>query len=136
MGPDWHGSVLLPAALADAIVLQARRESPLETCGLLVGRAGVVVRLVPTTNAEASPTRYTIPAVEHLAAVRAARHDGLEVVGAYHSHPRSDAVPSVTDVGHAFPNFVFVIAGLEPEAALRAWQLVDGNFVELRLVGT
>ncbi len=49
---------------------------------------------------------------------------------------RSVAVPSPTDTAEAFPGFIFVIAGLVPAPHLRAWHLVDGNFAELRLVGT
>ena len=129
-------SVYLPAAAADAILAHAWRDVPHEACGLLIGTVLTVTRLAPTANADDSATRYTIPAAQHFAAIRQARSDGLEVIGAYHSHPRSEAVPSPTDTATAFPGFVFVIAGLVPQPQLRAWHLVDGNFVELRLVRT
>ena len=57
------------------------------------------------------------------------------MVGAYHSHPRSTAVPSATDVAEGFGNFVFVIAGLSVEPPeLTAWQWTDGNFAAVPLV--
>lgn len=126
----------MPAAVSAAILAHAKREVPREACGLLVGRDGTVVRAVPTDNADDSPWRYTIPPDQHFAALHAARGDGLAVIGAYHSHPRSAAVPSATDTAEGFADFVFVIAGLAPDAHLRAWQLVAGNFAELRLVRT
>lgn len=129
-------AVQIPTAVADAVVAHAVRDLPCEACGLLVGRDTAVVRLAPATNAEASATRYAIAPDQHFAAIRAARHDGLEVIGAYHSHPRGAAIPSATDTAEAFSGFVFLIAGLSPEPHLRAWHLVDGNFAELRLVRT
>ncbi len=129
----------IPATVVAAMLEHAERDAPLEACGLLLGarRASVlVVRVVPTANAEASSTRYAIPAEQHFSVLRLARAEGLDVVGAYHSHPRGTPVPSPTDLAEAFPNFVFVIAGLAPGPQVRAWHLVDGNFAELSLVRT
>jgi len=89
-------------------------------------------------NSAASPlSRYTINPEDHFAAIRAARAAGLEVVGAYHSHPASEAVPSATDRAEAFPHFLFVIVSLAaPAPAVRGWTLVEGNFASVRLVRT
>ena len=113
-------SVQIPAAAAVAILAHAERDVPREACGLLVGAGATVARHEPATNADASTTRYRIPVAQHFAVVRAARRDGFDVIGAYHSHPRSAAVPSVTDTAEAFPGFVFLIAGLVPGPHLRA----------------
>ncbi len=129
-------SLDLPESAAAAMLAHAARDAPQEACGLLVGVGHAVVHVVPTANAEASPTRYTIPAEQHFAALREARAAGLTVIGAYHSHPRGLAEPSPTDAATAFPDFVFVIAGLSPAPQLRAWRFAEGNFVELRLVRT
>lgn len=126
----------LPESAAAAMLAHAERDAPHEACGLLIGVGHAVVRVVPTDNAEASPTRYTIPADAHFAALRQARAEDLAVLGAYHSHPRGPAEPSATDAATAFAGFVFVIAGLAPAPHLRAWRFADGNFVELRLVRT
>jgi proteasome lid subunit RPN8/RPN11 len=129
-------TVEIPDLASAAMLAHAEHDAPHEACGLLIGTGRTVVRAVPTANADASATRYTIPADEHFAALRQARAKGLAVIGAYHSHPRGAAEPSPTDAATAFPGFVFVIAGLAPEPHVRAWRFVDGNFVELRLVRT
>ena len=129
-------ALLIPAGECDVILAHAVRDAPREACGLLVGAGGAVIRVAPTANADDSPTRYTVPPDAHLAGIRAARRDGLDVIGAYHSHPRSAADPSPTDTAEAFAGFVFVIAGLVPEPHVRAWHVVEGNFVELRIVRT
>lgn len=119
---------------AAAMVSLARAGAPREVCGLLVGRGRTVVRIVPTGNAAERPTEYAIPPEAHFAAIRAARAEGLEVIGAFHSHPASAANPSPRDAASAFEDFVFLIVGLSPTADLRAWTFADGNFAELALV--
>lgn len=126
----------LSGPLAACLVDEARQAAPREACGLLVGAGRRVVRIVPTANAASSDNRYEIPPEAHFAALRLARRDGLEVLGAYHSHPRSGAVPSPTDAAEAFPHFDFVIVGLVPSPHLRAWRLTGGNFTEVGLVGS
>lgn len=50
---------------------------------------------------------------------------GLTLVGYYHSHPDSPAVPSIYDRDHALPNFVYIITSVEEGKAvdMRAWRL-------------
>jgi proteasome lid subunit RPN8/RPN11 len=129
------GALHLSDTLRAQLVAAARRAAPREACGLLVGTGRRVVRAAETTNAAAAPTKYAIPPDEHFAALRAARRDGLDVIGAFHSHPHSAAVPSATDAAEAFPDFFFVIVGLAPALEVRAWRFERGNFAEVPLVG-
>ena len=50
---------------------------------------------------------------------------GLALVGYYHSHPDSPAIPSEYDREHALPNFVYIITAVKMARAedMRAWQL-------------
>ena len=64
---------------------------------------------------------------------------GLDLGAIYHSHTRSDPVPSETDINlaklgdsdaPAFPDTLYLIVGVKgPEADLRLWSIV-GNTVE------
>ena len=137
--PQVASRVRLPAEVEAAIWAHVRAAAPHEGCGLLLGRPGAVVQAWPARNRLASPTRYEIDPEDHFAAIRLARGAGLEVIGAFHSHPASPAVPSATDLAEAFAGFLVVIASLAPgeaEAALRGWALRDGNFEEITLVRT
>ncbi len=120
----------------DAMLRAAVDAAPREACGLLVGRRREVVRVVPAANSDPSPARYTIAPEDHFAALRAARRDGFEVIGAWHSHPHGGPEPSPTDSAEAAPDFFYLIVGLAPAPAIAVWQLVDGNFVALSLVRT
>ena len=91
----------------------------------------------PTRNVSRDPRRkYLIDPQEHLMVVREARRRELEVLGAYHSHPRSRAVPSDTDRADGFGNFFYLVVGLggPRRAELSAWTWEDGNFIEVPLV--
>ena len=126
----------VPAAVIEAVLAHAAETTPCEACGLVIGAGDMVARAVRARNLAPAETRYEIAPEDHFAAMRAARADGLDVIGAYHSHPATAAVPSPTDRAAAFAGFVFVIAATVPAPHLRAWELVDGNFAERPLVRT
>ncbi len=123
-------------SVESAIVAHARAEAPRECCGLLIGTDTEILDSRAASNLADDPLRrYLIDPHDHLRAVRDARARGLQVIGAYHSHPRSAAVPSATDAAEGFGNFVFVIAGLATETPeLTAWGWTDGNFAAVPLV--
>lgn len=126
----------LGPGVESAIVTHARQRAPHECCGLLLGNRDTIVDALPAANLAADPLRrYLIDPHDHLRALGAARQRGLEVVGAYHSHPRSTAQPSATDAAEAFSSFLFLIVGLAAEPPeLRAWAWSDGNFAPVSLV--
>ena len=119
-----------------AIVEHARQDAPRECCGLLIGESDYVTAAVRAENIADEPTRrYLIEPRDHLKAIRAARDRGLQVVGAYHSHPRSAAIPSATDAAEGFSHFLYVIVSLASEPPdLTAWTWGDGNFTAVPLV--
>lgn len=129
-------AVTIAGTVLDELVAHAIAGAPIEQCGLLIGRSGTVLRAHPARNTDASPRRYTVDPVDHFAALRAARADGLAVIGAWHSHPAGAPVPSATDLSEATPDFLYLIVGLAPAPEVRAWQLVDGNFAARHLVRT
>ena len=125
----------LPRAVLEAIVAHARAEAPLECCGLLIGSADSIEESYPVENTRRSPVAFEVDPAGHFSAIRRARGLGRAVIGAYHSHPRSPAVPSETDVREANdPEFVHVIVSLaldRPE--VRAFRITDGAATELQL---
>ena len=56
--------------------------------------------------------------------------EGWEVA-TYHSHPRSAAEPSQTDINLAtYPNWTYLIVSLDGDPHVRAWRIVDGKVDE------
>jgi proteasome lid subunit RPN8/RPN11 len=117
-----------PSVVAD-MVAHARAEAPRECCGLLIGKGESVVRSVRARNLAAQATRYLIDPEDHFAAIRSARTEGLEVIGAYHSHPSSAPVPSATDIAEANSgsDFLYVIVSLVGDE-VRAYRMERGTF--------
>lgn len=104
---------------------------PYECCGLLLGRYGpngkVVSEVYPISNAReesAKRNRFLITPEELLRGERYARAHDLEVVGFYHSHPESPAVPSQYDLEHAWPTYSYVIVSTSADRAtdLFSWE--------------
>jgi proteasome lid subunit RPN8/RPN11 len=131
--------VTLPAAIRAAIEAQARDEYPLEACGLIPGTGhasagGSALRYVACRNAAASPVRYTVHP-DDLYRVTVETDDADEVIwGIVHSHVRSPAVPSLTDIGLAlYPDALYLLLSLSASPALRAWRIVDGQIHEVEL---
>ncbi len=120
-----------------AILTHARQAAPHECCGLLIGHGDLIAEAVPARNlADAPSTTYVVDPRDHFAAIRSARARSLDVIGAYHSHPRSAAVPSPTDAAGAFTSFLFVIVGLAVDPPeITAWRWIAGNFDQVALVG-
>jgi proteasome lid subunit RPN8/RPN11 len=77
---------------------EAARAHPLECCGLLLGRGQMIDQAVPCANVHPEPARhFEIDPAALIAAHRAARAGGPEVLGYFHSHPTGNAAPSATD---------------------------------------
>jgi proteasome lid subunit RPN8/RPN11 len=52
-------------------------------------------------------------------------------VGIYHSHPRSPAEPSQTDINLAhYPHWLYLIVSLADDPVVRAWRIADGRVEE------
>jgi proteasome lid subunit RPN8/RPN11 len=121
------------------MVRQAQTELPNECCGLLAGRVtddqvGVVTRRFPLVNSPASPTLYNAEPGGLVAAMRAIREEGLELLAIYHSHPATGPVPSRTDRERNYygDTVVHLIIGLGgPVPVMRAWRLTADEAVEM-----
>jgi proteasome lid subunit RPN8/RPN11 len=120
----------LPGQIHEAMVAHARFTDPEEACGLVAGdRQGRLQMVYCLTNVEHSATSYTIDPTEHFRALRHAESSGWDLVGAFHSHPRSPAFPSATDVRLAAePDWIYFIVGRAGE--VRAFYLRDGATTE------
>lgn len=124
--------------MVDEIVAQARAEAPNECCGIVGSRNGDAVALHKARNARASPLAYDIDGRDLVRIYDAIDEAGLEVGLIYHSHTRSDPVPSQTDINLAspfFPDVVYLIVGVQHPARpdLRSWHIRDGRVSEAAL---
>ena len=117
----------------EELVAHAREEAPNECCGYLRAKDGLVDSVHRSQNLRASPYGYELDARSLLAA-NDLDDEGFEV-GIYHSHPRSPAEPSQTDITLAhYPHCIYLIVSLGGGPEVRAWRIADGHVEEEDLV--
>jgi [CysO sulfur-carrier protein]-S-L-cysteine hydrolase len=119
--------------LLDEIVAHAREEAPNECCGLMGGADGRATSVHRAENLYPSPLRFEV--ANPVPLLRAIEEAGEELVAIYHSHTRSAAYPSQTDVNMArgWPDPLWVICSLEaPDApVVRAFAIRDDQVDEV-----
>src|ERR1051326_8391869 len=107
------------------------RDHPYECCGLLLGRDGsegkVVTETYPISTAReesAKRNRFLIEPEELIRGEKYAASKKLDIVGFYHSHPQSPAVPSQYDLEHAWPTYSYIIVSVNDQKAgdLFSWE--------------
>ena len=106
---------------------------------MIAARDGEAVAVHRARNAANSALRYVMDPMEQYQLQEAIDEAGLELGAIYHSHTRSDPIPSETDINlarlgdtdaPAFPGTLYLIVGVKgPEDDLRLWSIV-GNQVE------
>lgn len=94
-------TIILSQTLKQILTEHAKKCSPAESCALLFGKeesnVSTIQEIYLTKNIEDSPVNFTISNEELLAGYKEAEKKGLEVIGIFHSHPHSEAIPSMTD---------------------------------------
>jgi proteasome lid subunit RPN8/RPN11 len=113
----------------DALVAHARDDAPNECCGYARMTDGHVEEVFRSRNLRASPYGYELDPASLLAANQL-DDDGFGVA-IYHSHPRSEAEPSQTDINLAhYPHWRYLIVSLAGDPVVRAWLIADGHVEE------
>jgi proteasome lid subunit RPN8/RPN11 len=110
---------------------------------MIASRNGEAVGVHRARNAAASPLRYELDPRDQIRIEGEMEDAGLELGAIYHSHTRSDPVPSQTDINLArfgdvprFPGTLYLIVGVkDPDSDdLRLWSIVGNEVTEVDLV--
>ncbi|MDA2933047.1 M67 family metallopeptidase [Acidobacteria bacterium AH-259-D05] len=98
----------------ERIIQHARREYPLECCGLLSGTGQEIDSLQPTPNQRRSRKEFFVPVTELFAFFQELRRTGKQHLGIYHSHPLTESFPSPRDlVEFHYPEVSYWIISLK-----------------------
>jgi len=128
------GEIRIREDILEEMIRHARREPEMECCGLLAGRCGIITSIFPAKNALVSVTAYEIAPQELFQFFRRIREEGLQHLGHYHSHPRTENVPSPTDIAQAYyPEQAYFIVSPLGDALhpVRAFLIREGKVQEL-----
>jgi proteasome lid subunit RPN8/RPN11 len=125
-------------SLIDEMVAHAREDLPNECCGMVGGVDGEASVVISVVNSAASPLRFEMDPQGQYNALKAIEDDGKEMLAIYHSHTKSAAYPSQTDVNQAvsWPDAIWVIVSLEdPESpVVKGYWLKDLKVADAELV--
>ena len=126
--------------LVEEMVAHAREDLPNECCGMVGGSDGEATEVLRVKNAAASPLRYEMDPQEQFDALKRIEEDGGELLAIYHSHTKSVAYPSQTDVNlaAAWPEQVYLIISLaDPDAPdLKGYLLKDQRIADAEVAIT
>ncbi len=128
--------VRLPPQVADAMFKHSGWAYPNESCGLVALDGSGPVLVFCLSNADDATDRFTIAPDEHFGANRFAESLGYEIGAMFHSHPRTNAYPSDSDIrGGADPDWLHFIVGpvVGPRPLLRAFRIRDGAVAEVQV---
>jgi len=94
-------SILIANSDVKALIAHAKSEDPKESCALLIGSetddGWNVKEIFLTENMDDSKINFTISPEQELEVDTIAKKKDMEIVCIFHSHPNSDASPSLTD---------------------------------------
>lgn len=127
----------IPAEIRDEIVAHSREDLPDECCGIVGGRDGTATTVYRARNKFASPLRYEVDPRDLIRIMGELEEAGEDLAAIYHSHTKSEAYPSQTDINLArnWPDPVYLICSLgEEDPVLRGFILADGKVEEVELV--
>ena len=126
--------IVLAQKEKDKLVDHAIEQQPSESCAMLFGKKvgddWNVKEVFLTQNIDDSQTNFTISPEELLKGYQIAEKNQLEVVGIFHSHPNSDAIPSNTDKKFMQNNPVRWIIFSGVNNNLKAY-LLDSDVIEI-----
>ena len=125
--------------IIDEIITHGRHDAPLEACGYLAEKEGVICKSIAMKNVDASPVHYSMDPEEQFAAVRSCREAGLTVRAVYHTHPETEAYPSAEDIKLAYdPKISYIIVSLAGSVPTIHSFIIKNNMVseeKLEIIG-
>ncbi len=116
----------------DDMVLHAREGFPLEVCGYLGEKDGVISRIRRMKNTDESNEHFTFDPSEQFTAVKEFRRDSYNAAVVYHSHPETPARPSDEDIRLAYdPGVSYIIISLAGKEAVVKSFRIENSIVSI-----
>ncbi|MCB8945414.1 MAG: M67 family metallopeptidase [Ardenticatenaceae bacterium] len=126
--------LVIDKSVYEAVIIAGQVGYPLEVCGLLAGKNGRITHHYPILNKLQSHVAFEMEPLQQIETMLAIEASGLEILAIYHTHPRSPAIPSPTDIAQAYyPKFIqFILSLQEPERpSLRAFTIINHQVDEI-----
>lgn len=119
----------------EKIVAHAKKEAPVEACGLIAGALEgedkIIKKVYILTNTDHAEEHFTLDPREQLMAVKDMRTEGLIPLGNWHSHPVSPSRPSDEDKRLAYDSSAsyMILSLMDEEPVLNSFH-IEGDKAE------
>ena len=115
--------------IIDSLIEHARKDVPIEACGYLAGKDGVITKQYKLKNIDNSAEHFSFDPKEQFEVMKMVRAEGLEIITNYHSHPSTPARPSEEDISLAFdPEISYVIISLAQEKIdIKSFRIINSQ---------
>ncbi len=124
----------IPNNILEQMLQQAEARAPIEACGILAGKDGMVKELYKMTNTNRSSNHFMMEPKEQFKVVKDIRSAGLEMLAIYHSHPQTPARLSAEDIRLALtPGVTYVIVSLQDSncAVVKGFHIENSDVTEV-----
>ena len=128
--------IIISNKLRENLVQHANKQNPYEACAILLGNTDNETwetdEIFLTENTDKSEINFTVSNEQLLAGYKSAEEKGLDVVGIFHSHPKSVPSQSNTDIKFMKVNPVpwIIYSGLTNE--MKAY-ILDVEVIEIQI---
>ncbi|AMA73263.1 MULTISPECIES: M67 family metallopeptidase [Aneurinibacillus] len=128
----------LHEATYEEMIAYCKQKLPNEACGLISGPIGAEIGLTlwKLSNEAKKPDRFLLskPAVAEV--LEKMKQQGEQLTGIFHSHPTTEAYPSVTDIAYnPYPEVAYIIVSLAaPSPVVRCFTMKNNEVRSLELV--
>jgi proteasome lid subunit RPN8/RPN11 len=130
--------LVIQTRLINIMMAQARREHPVETCGIIAGVEGsnTPSRLIPMRNIAQARDFFQFDPQQQLQVWREMEDKGEEPIVIFHSHTDSQVYPSREDIQYATEpqaHYVIISTDSRHHESLRSFRIVNGTVTEERI---
>lgn len=138
MNTEASTTLVIPRQLANQILTHAQHNPENEICGLISAYNHHAKNYYPVPNVAADKAiRFSMDEPAQIAAMKAMREQGEELLAIVHSHPHSIAFPSALDQAqHQYPDAYYLIVSLNTVGVLelRAFKQINQRFEPVELI--
>lgn len=129
---DWLLLMKIDDNVIKVIIEQAKKDAPIESCGLLLGIDDHVTESYWMENIDHSEEHFSFSPKDQFAALKYARSKELKILANWHSHPASPSRPSEEDLRLANdPNIRYAILSLQNgKVHLNSFKVLNGKVVD------
>ena len=108
--------IRIPRSIYQKMIEHARKEDPVECCGILGGMNETVQKSFEIKNLKGSSVQFLMDPQEQLNAFEKMEKSSMKMVATYHSHPHTIPFPSEMDVQRTFdPEMPSIIISLKEQ---------------------